>query len=152
VASTLFCRFIIRRLAKQLSRWGATYCRARCCALSRGTCVPRVSPRATCPSFDRSSGKIVVYIYNPFGREVLAKVLAALEAAMVAERREVYLANMYPSLLECIEASPGFKRHFETTVKFAPEEVGYGTSARGSSRSGGADRRDRTRRMLATSG
>ena len=45
---------------------------------------------------------------------------------MVAERREVYLVYMYPSLLECIDASPGFQRYFETTVAFAPEEVGYG--------------------------
>jgi SAM-dependent methyltransferase len=77
-------------------------------------------------TFQFPSGNIVVYIYNPFGREVLTKVLAALEAAIVAERREVYLVYMYPSLLECIDASPGFKRYFETTVTFAPEEVGYG--------------------------
>jgi hypothetical protein len=82
-------------------------------------------------SFQFPSGNIVVYIYNPFGQEVLTKVLAALEAAMAAERREVYLVYMYPSLLECIDASPGLKRYFETTVAFAPEEVGYGDVSEG---------------------
>jgi hypothetical protein len=50
-------------------------------------------------AFQFPSGNIVVYIYNPFGREVLTKVIAALEAAMVAERRVVYLVYMYPSLI-----------------------------------------------------
>jgi hypothetical protein len=36
-------------------------------------------------TFQFPSGNIVVYIYNPFGREVLTKVLPAIEAAMVAE-------------------------------------------------------------------
>jgi predicted RNA methylase len=49
-------------------------------------------------TFQFPSGNIAVYIYNPFGPEILTKVLAVLEAAMVAERREVYLVYMYPSL------------------------------------------------------
>lgn len=82
-------------------------------------------------AFQIPSGNIVVYLYNPFGEGVLLKVIAALEAAIAAEQREVYVVYMHPSLSDCIDASSVFKRFFETRVDFAPEERGYGDISEG---------------------
>jgi len=82
-------------------------------------------------AFQMPSGNIVVYLYNPFGEEVLLKVIAALETAITAEQREVYVVYMHPSLSDCIDASPVFKRFLETRVDFAPEERGYGDVSEG---------------------
>jgi predicted RNA methylase len=71
-------------------------------------------------------GNVVVYLYNPFGEDVLRRVLSALEAALAQSAREVYIVYMFPHLAQCIDASPLFKRFFETEVEFAPEERGYG--------------------------
>jgi SAM-dependent methyltransferase len=82
-------------------------------------------------AFEIPSGNIVVYLYNPFGEEILSKVIATLEAAIAAEQREVYVVYMYPSFSDRIDASPVFKRFFETRVDFAPEERGYGDVSEG---------------------
>ena len=76
-------------------------------------------------------GNIVLYIYNPFGEEVLLKVVAALEKAIAAERRDIFVIYMHPVLTDCLDASPVLGRYFETTAVFAPEEVGYGHISEG---------------------
>ena len=82
-------------------------------------------------AFQFPAGNLVVYLYNPFGREVLLRVIAALEMAISAHPREVYVVYMYPNLSDCIDASTVFKRFFETSVDFAPEERGYGHASEG---------------------
>jgi SAM-dependent methyltransferase len=82
-------------------------------------------------AFQIPSGNIVVYLYNPFSEEILSKVIAALEAAIATEQREVYVVYMYPSFSDCIDVWPVFKRFFETRVDFAPEERGYGDVSEG---------------------
>jgi SAM-dependent methyltransferase len=82
-------------------------------------------------TFQFPPGNIVLYIYNPFGEEVLLKVVAALEKAIAAERRDIFVIYMYPELMECLDASPVLCRYFETTAVFAPEEVGYGHVSEG---------------------
>src|SRR5215467_9629464 len=63
--------------------------------------------------------------------EILLKVIAAVEAAIAAEHREVYVIYMHPCFTDCFDASPVFKRFFETRVDFAPEERGYGHVSEG---------------------
>jgi SAM-dependent methyltransferase len=82
-------------------------------------------------TFRFPSGNLVVYIYNPFGKEVLLKVVAALETALAAEHRDIYVIYMHPVLIEYLDASPVLGRYFEATAVFAPEEVGYGHISEG---------------------
>jgi len=82
-------------------------------------------------AFQIPPGNNVVYLYNPFSEETLLRVIAMLEAAIAAEQREVYLVYMYPCFTDCIDASSVFKRFFETSVDFAPEERGYGDVSEG---------------------
>ena len=76
-------------------------------------------------------GNLFLYLYNPFGAEILSKVIAELEAALAAEDRDIFVAYFYPYFAECFEASPAFKRYHEATVPFAPEERGYGDPSDG---------------------
>jgi SAM-dependent methyltransferase len=82
-------------------------------------------------TFEFPPEKFVVYIYNPFGAEVLLKVVAALEKAIAAEHRDIFVIYMYPNLMQCLDASPVLSRYFEATATFAPEEVGYGHISEG---------------------
>ena len=77
------------------------------------------------------SGNIVLFLYNPFGEEIMLKVVAGLEAALAAERRDIYVVYFYPYFAACLDASPVFKRCHEGMAAYAPEERGYGPEGDG---------------------
>jgi SAM-dependent methyltransferase len=77
------------------------------------------------------SGNIVLFLYNPFGKEILLKVVAELEATLAARRPDIYVIYFFPYFAACLDASPVFKRHFAATASYAPEEWGYGLGGDG---------------------
>jgi SAM-dependent methyltransferase len=93
--------------------------------------TPIVVEERNAKTFQFPPGNIVLYIYNPFGEDVLSKVIDSLERAIAAERRDVFVIYMYPDLVALLDASPVLSRYFETTAAFAPEEVGYGHISEG---------------------
>jgi SAM-dependent methyltransferase len=72
------------------------------------------------------SGNLVLYLYNPFGEEILSQIVAGLEAALATERRDIYFLYFYPHFAACLDASPAFKRHASGMATYALEERGYG--------------------------
>jgi SAM-dependent methyltransferase len=54
-------------------------------------------------------GNLVVYFFNPFGREVMEKVLRRLSASMEQQPRDVVLVMSYPEAASVVDAMPQFQ-------------------------------------------
>lgn len=72
------------------------------------------------------SGPFVLFLYNPFGEALIAKVLAQVEAALKAEPRTIYVVYYNPVFGHCFDASPLLSRRFARTLPYAADELGYG--------------------------
>ena len=77
-------------------------------------------------SFPLPAGNLVVYLYHPFGPEVMEKVVAAVEAALSAPGRVVHVIYYNPVAGQCFDNSPYLHRHFAGMLPYAAEELGYG--------------------------
>jgi SAM-dependent methyltransferase len=77
-------------------------------------------------AFPLPAGNLVVFLYNPFGQEVIAEVVAGIEAALAAENRSLYVVYYNPVYGACFDASPALTRYFAATLPYSAEEQGYG--------------------------
>jgi SAM-dependent methyltransferase len=75
------------------------------------------------------AGNLVVFLYNPFGEEVIAKVLVAIESALAAERRSIFVVYYNPAFGAVFDASRSLTRYFAARLPFAQEECGYSPDA-----------------------
>jgi SAM-dependent methyltransferase len=71
-------------------------------------------------------GNLVIFLYNPFHAELMANVVAGVEAALAAEARSIYVIYYNPIAGHCFDASPQLHRHFAKMLPYADEELGYG--------------------------
>lgn len=85
----------------------ANLSRFRCNAAERAR-VELIHGDAACYPFP--PGNLVLYLFNPFGPEVMGKVLHNLETAMRAEERHVVVVLLWPELPEMVANVPGMKR------------------------------------------
>jgi SAM-dependent methyltransferase len=72
------------------------------------------------------AGNLVLFLYHPFGTELVAKVVRAVEAALAAERRSICVILYNPVNGACFDASPVLTRRFARMMPYAREERGYG--------------------------
>ena len=78
-------------------------------------------------NYQLPAGDLVLYLYNPFGEPVVARVVQALEAAIASQRlRRVYVVYYNPVAGHCFDASPALCRHSAFEVRYAQEELGFG--------------------------
>ena len=78
-------------------------------------------------TFPLPAGDLVLFLYNPFGAELIAKVVAGVEAALAADHRSVYIVYYNPVFGHCFDASPLLlRRRFARVLPYAAEELGYG--------------------------
>ena len=80
-------------------------------------------------TFPFPAGNLVVYLYNPFGEEVILKVVAGIEAALAAEQRSLFVVYYNSVHGACFDASRSLTRYFAATLPYAEEERGYGPDA-----------------------
>jgi SAM-dependent methyltransferase len=78
-------------------------------------------------TFPLPTGDLVLFLYNPFAAEIVAKVVAGVEAAIAAEARNIYIIYYTPAAAHCFDASPQLYRRFAQTIPYSAEELGYGT-------------------------
>jgi SAM-dependent methyltransferase len=71
-------------------------------------------------------GNLVIFLYNPFHAELIANVVAGVEAALASESRSIYVVYYNPIAGHCFDASPQLTRHFAKMLPYADEELGYG--------------------------
>jgi SAM-dependent methyltransferase len=71
-------------------------------------------------------GNLVIFLYNPFHAELIANVVAGVEAALASEARSIYVIYYNPIAGHCFDGSPQLRRHFAKMLPYADEELGYG--------------------------
>lgn len=71
-------------------------------------------------------GNLAIFLYSPFHAELVANVVAGVEAALATEARSIYVIYYNPIAGHCFDASPQLRRHFAKMVPYADEELGYG--------------------------
>jgi SAM-dependent methyltransferase len=81
---------------------------------------------ADATTFPLPAGDLVLFLYNPFAAEVVAKVVAGIESAIVAEARSIYIIYYNPTARQCFDASPLLCRIFAQRLPYSPDELGYG--------------------------
>lgn len=81
---------------------------------------------ADASDFPLPAGDLVLFLYHPFGAELVARVVARLEAALCTERRSVYVIYYNPVAGHCFDASPLLRRRFARMLPYADGERGYG--------------------------
>jgi SAM-dependent methyltransferase len=71
-------------------------------------------------------GNLVVFLYNPFGREVVERVVHNLEAALDDGAREIFVIYYNPVQGAVVDATAKFSRYFARTIPYAEDEQGFG--------------------------
>lgn len=61
-------------------------------------------------NYEFPGGNLVLYLFNPFGPDVMGKMLKNLERAMREEKRHVAVLLLWPELPEMVASVPGMKR------------------------------------------
>jgi SAM-dependent methyltransferase len=72
------------------------------------------------------SGDVVLFLYNPFGAPIVAKVVAAVERALETERRAIYVIYYNPVHGRLFDASALLVRRWARMIPCARDERGYG--------------------------
>lgn len=73
------------------------------------------------------AGNAVVFLYNPFGRDLMASLLGKLEAALESGSiRHLFVVYDNPVCGEIFDRSVHFKRWFSGVFAYDAREVGYG--------------------------
>lgn len=73
--------------------------------------------------FELPSGPLLLFLYHPFARPVMKQFLAHVNAAMVTERRQIYLLYANPELAPDILARPGFEQMWRDIFPFDTEDM-----------------------------
>lgn len=77
-------------------------------------------------NFPIPSGDVVLFLYNPFSAELIAKVVQGIEAALEVEHRSIYIVYYNPTAAHCFDASSHLRRHFARQIPYADDELSYG--------------------------
>lgn len=63
---------------------------------------------------------VVLFLFDPFGRDILEKALAKLDASLKASPRDCYVVYVYPQYEDLLETSRTFKRIKSGGPKWKP--------------------------------
>jgi SAM-dependent methyltransferase len=72
------------------------------------------------------AGNFVVFLYNPFGEDLIGQVVKSIESAIRAQSRSVFVIYLNPVYGRCLDASQSLTRYFAAQIPYAPEELGFG--------------------------
>jgi SAM-dependent methyltransferase len=70
--------------------------------------------------------KLVVFLYNPFGRALIAQLLSNIESSLQAISRELYIVYYNPTWADALDASTALERRYAAQLPYDPSEIGFG--------------------------
>ena len=70
--------------------------------------------------FDYGDEPVVLFLFDPFGREILQNVIANLEASLKTKPRDVYVVYVYPQFEDVLQSSRVFEMVKEGGPKWRP--------------------------------
>lgn len=80
-------------------------------------------------AFAMPVGDAVVFLYNPFGADIMARVVSRIEEALRSARRAIYVVYYNPVHGALFDACPLLERRFAGQIPYAQEELGFGPDA-----------------------
>lgn len=89
-------------------------------------CAPNRIEKGDAAVFPFPAGDLVIFLYNPFGKEMIERVVANVEAALNSEARSVFVIYYNPIFGACFDVSPLLRRYYAGTISYAPIESGFG--------------------------
>lgn len=72
------------------------------------------------------SGHLVIFLYNPFGLELMKKLVGTLERTLAAESRGLYVIYFNPVSQACFDESPALTKLFSGAIPHNSEEIEFG--------------------------
>ena len=72
---------------------------------------------------------LVVFLYNPFNRPLMARLRGLIEVSLQAVPRELYVVYVNPVWAEVLDASDALERRYAAQLPYDPGEIGYGPDA-----------------------
>lgn len=76
--------------------------------------------------FPLPPGSVVVFLYNPFGDDIIAKLVSRIEQAVAAGGSTLFVVYYNPVHGQRLDASASLARYFAANLAYAAEELGYG--------------------------
>jgi hypothetical protein len=70
--------------------------------------------------YDHDGGPLVLFLFDPFGREILKEVVASLDASLRATPREAYVVYVYPQYEDLLQSSPALRKVREGGPRWRP--------------------------------
>jgi SAM-dependent methyltransferase len=87
---------------------------------------PLTVSTADASTFPLPAGNVVLFMYHPFSAELVARVVANVEAAIASEHRSIYIVYYNPVAGHCFDTSPLLRRRFAAMLPYGAEERGFG--------------------------
>ncbi|WP_428490842.1 SAM-dependent methyltransferase [Rhodopila sp.] len=69
---------------------------------------------------------LVIFLYNPFHRPLIAQLLLDIEASIRATGRDIYIVYCNPAWADVLDASNALERCYAAQLAYEPAEIGYG--------------------------
>lgn len=76
--------------------------------------------------YDFPAGKVVIFMYHPFGRELMTELVRTLEARLNDRFEHLFVVYNNPVHGDLFDGSPGFTRWFAEVLPYDESEVGFG--------------------------
>ena len=70
--------------------------------------------------------KLVIFLYNPFHRPLIAQLLSRIESSLETLSRELYIVYYNPVWADVFDASTALERRFAAQLPYDQSEIGYG--------------------------
>jgi SAM-dependent methyltransferase len=74
--------------------------------------------------YELPSGKLVIFLYNPFHRSLTARLLSRIESSLQAISRDLYIVYYTPIWADVFDASSALERRFAAEIPYDCESVG----------------------------
>lgn len=71
-------------------------------------------------AYDHGDEPLVLYLFDPFGREIMQEVVAKLETSLKQNPREAYVVYVYPQYDDLLQNSPMLEKVKQGGPKFQP--------------------------------
>ena len=69
---------------------------------------------------------LVVFLYNPFGRQLMAQLLTRIEASLLENQRQLYIIYYNPASADVFDGSAHLERRYAAQLPYDGAELGYG--------------------------
>jgi SAM-dependent methyltransferase len=78
--------------------------------------------------YELPAGKLVLFLYHSFGRELFAQLLAKLEFSILSQGKHLFFVYNNPVCGDILDGSPAFTRWWADVIPHEPSEMAYRSS------------------------